>query len=430
MTAPWLSLAPLPRGLLAGTMILLNLLTICVLNEAFATGQSRGRRMGALCAAALEAALCVSMLIDLRLTVKRLPDFAIWPINPPLWAPAVFTLAMLVYVVQGLVHQRRWRRSHITRQSIKEAFDALPEGMLICRQNGLPLLVNPRMTALCEQLTGRALNDGARFLRALKARDLSRKAQSGDTGRDALLVRGASGETLQVRRRPLSEGAAEYEVVATDVSVQYALNRQLIREMEELAAMEVRLRAYGDSLTHLTREREILSAKQRLHDELGQLILRTEHCLDTPDEDRAQLLSEWESLAQLFSRAREDNGANYARQELEKAAASIDVQVEIEGELPWDEKTQNVFLVGAMECLLNAYRHAGATLLHVRVSRAGGLVTMRYTNNGTNPTGPVREGGGLSMVRAAVEENRGEMQVEWENGFALTLTVPEEGGAA
>ena len=118
MTAPWLSLAPLPRGLLAGTMILLNLLTICVLNEAFATGQSRGRRMGALCAAALEAALCVSMLIDLRLTVKRLPDFAIWPINPPVWAPAVFTLAMLVYVVQGLVHQRRWRRSQLcaTRQ--------------------------------------------------------------------------------------------------------------------------------------------------------------------------------------------------------------------------------------------------------------------------------------------------------------------------
>ena len=77
--------------------------------------------------------------------------------------------------------------------------------------------------------------------------------------------------------------------------------------------------------------------------------------------------------------------------------------------------------------MTNTVRHAKGTRLFVLLERTGTLWTIRCTNNGAAPSGPIREGGGLSSLRRQVEREGGTMTVESTPRFVLTI-LTEEGG--
>ena len=66
---------------------------------------------------------------------------------PALWLILPFLLLALVMTLL-LCSIRRWGRNHITSASVKESFDALPEGICYYWEGGLPKLVNSRMQEL------------------------------------------------------------------------------------------------------------------------------------------------------------------------------------------------------------------------------------------------------------------------------------------
>ena len=99
------------------------------------------------------------------------------------------------------------------------------------------------------------------------------------------------------------------------------------------------------------------------------------------------------------------------------------MQVLFEGEVPANEHIQKAFLVGGMECLLNARQHGGATVLRVAISqnRQRHTVLFHYTNNGVQPTEHIRAAGGLALVRAAAQEARGD--AHWAEQPELTVEM-------
>jgi signal transduction histidine kinase len=96
------------------------------------------------------------------------------------------------------------------------------------------------------------------------------------------------------------------------------------------------------------------------------------------------------------------------------AAAQPGVQIVVDARLELDRSTMTIVCRLAQEALLNAVRHAGATLVAVTVGadeRAGGVV-VEVTDDGVgfDPAG-VDEGSGLASMRLFTDLGRGEMTV-------------------
>ena len=117
--------------------------------------------------------------------------------------------------------------------------------------------------------------------------------------------------------------------------------------------------------------------------------------------------------------------------DLYQAAEAIGIRLDLIGEAGTRQE-QKLLLAGARECLTNAYRHAQATELTIRIEHTrpgegfpGGTV-ISYTNDGLAPVGPVREGGGLSSLRRIVESEGAEMEIEYCPAFCLRILIPEQ----
>ena len=108
---------------------------------------------------------------------------------------------------------------------------------------------------------------------------------------------------------------------------------------------------------------------------------------------------------------------------LRKAADSAGVRLNILGQMPEDSEYRQVFLWAASESLTNAVFHAGARTLNVCLTDNSNGWSMRFTNDGTRPTKPITEGGGLSSLRRKLESMGAAMTVESNPEFALNVTV-------
>ena len=97
---------------------------------------------------------------------------------------------------------------------------------------------------------------------------------------------------------------------------------------------------------------------------------------------------------------------------LQKAADSAGVKLNIHGALPGKAEYRQCFLLAASEALTNAVFHAGARTLNVILSETELQWSVRFTNDGSRPAGPVIEGGGLSSLRRRLESIGATMTVE------------------
>ena len=106
---------------------------------------------------------------------------------------------------------------------------------------------------------------------------------------------------------------------------------------------------------------------------------------------------------------------------LKNAAKAIGMQVHVSGQLPGNGQIRKLIASMGAETLTNAVRHAGAKQLWIDVEETDAEYVIRYTNDGTVPTGPVTEGGGLSTARRKVEAAGGRMKIETSPRFVLAI---------
>ena len=97
------------------------------------------------------------------------------------------------------------------------------------------------------------------------------------------------------------------------------------------------------------------------------------------------------------------------------------MQVHVSGPLPESIQQQKLIAAMGAETLTNAVRHAGAKQLWIDMEQTETAHIIRYTNDGAVPTGPVTEGGGLSTARRKIEAAGGQMRIDAEPRFMLTI---------
>lgn len=177
-------------------------------------------------------------------------------LNGRLWT----TLASLLFILNGamLILLSRWIGRHVSRISIKESCDRLPAALCFASENGRPRLMNLRMDEMSHALTGEALSNANAFWAAISG------------GNEHAIVPLPDGRTWSFERTRMTlNGETVYQIIGVDVTAEERLNRQLDVENARLAKLNARLKQYSKNVEAVVREREILLAKARIHDEWG-----------------------------------------------------------------------------------------------------------------------------------------------------------------
>ena len=147
-------------------------------------------------------------------------------------------------------------------------------------------------------------------------------------------------------------------------------------------------RKYGENIRELTREKETLAAKMRIHDEFGQALLAAHRLTARPSEpeQRAEVLRLWRQNLTLMERLGEEKPSSQGFAALIASASAIGVRLTVDGALP-PEGTACASLLesAARECLTNAARHAGSAELILRLLRGSGRLRAVFTNYGRPP---------------------------------------------
>ena len=345
----------------------------------------------------------------LAVLLSRLPESE--TLSPVPWTAAALSLtALSLFASFTLWHKSRRQLSPV---SIKESCDHLPSALCFAWENGLPCLKNLKMDELSHLLTGEALLNANDFWKTMELQPIV-TLENGQTWSFERVRLGMSGKTV-------------YQITGTNITEEAQLQRELEEDNLRLKNMNRRLRQYGQDVQEATREKEILRAKTRVHDELGHALLQTRQFLPDTQGDAESVCAAWRQNVRLLLGKYADEQRFDAFAQLARAAQAIGVTIERRGVFP-AEGTESAQLVetAAHECLTNLVRHAGGTRLEIIGEKVASGWRIHYLNDGSAPSGPIVEGSGLTALRARTEAAGCAMDIEYAPHFELTLTLPQE----
>ena len=345
----------------------------------------------------------------LAVLLSRLPESE--TLSPVPWTAAALSLtALSLFASFTLWHKSRRQLSPV---SIKESCDHLPGALCFAWENGQPCLKNLKMDELSHLLTGEALLNANVFWKTFEPQPIA-TLENGQTWSFARVRLGMSGKTV-------------YQITGTNITEEARLQRELEKDNLRLKDINRRLRQYGQDVQEATREKEILRAKTRVHDQIGHALLQTRQFLSDTQGDAESVCAAWRQNVRLLLGKYADDQHVDTFDQLARAAQAIGVTIERRGVFP-AENTESTQLVetAAHECLTNLVRHAGGTRLEIIGEKAASGWRIRYLNDGSAPSGPIVEGSGLTALRARTEAAGGKMDIAYTPRFELTLTLPEE----
>ena len=324
-----------------------------------------------------------------------------------------------------LQHLRQQRKTMLTSMSAKESLDALPDGICFFHADGQPLLVNMRMNRISAELFGTTLLNADAFLQSLRRGE--EKAEFLRT-EPTVIVRTEDGKVWDFRVRTLTvRRAAVQELIAYDVTEQQHLGEELDARNAALKRVNERLRRYSREVERSTMEKELLTAKMRVHDDVGRSLLAFRAYLEQPkaERNRNALLLLWRQTVAVLKNEASPVKRCSDWELLSKAAQSVDVQIVQDGEVPENDRERAVIIAAVHECLTNTVKHAKGNKLYLKLCSNETVLTATLTNNGIPPTGAICETGGLLNLRNTVETAGGTMKTEATPRFLLRIELPK-----
>ncbi len=319
-------------------------------------------------------------------------------------------LAFVLLTVPGvllLIYNVRYDKNFITPGSIKLFLDGLPCGICCWRENGRVLFSNVSMNILCAALTGNPLLNGNRFREAVKG--------------DILTV---DGQVWRFSCRDIVlDGEKLIEMVASDITAEYAKTEALEKDKADLALLNRKLKEYYLSMDDAVRRQEILQAKVNIHDEMNRLMLSTMAAgtADTAELDRIFTL--WEQNALILCMEADGEGGD----SLEELAAALKLELCRQDDIPeaLSEKQRGLFFSAAKEAMVNAVKHAGAKTLAIGFEETEDRIFCRFTNDGAVPVNAVHFSGGLKNLALIAKKQGATVSAESDKSFTLTLCFPK-----
>ena len=368
--------------------------------------------------------ILLAVLADASSQINEGLEYKTW-LPLPMWLLWCITFAadfLMIWDIAGLC---RLRRQALGRESIKQALDMLPSGICYFAPSGRVKLCNRQMDSLFRTISQSDLQTLAELQDALSDCDACSGVIRLTWERQTYLF--PDGKAWRYRQTEVkaSDGATYTEAVFSDITELYNKNLELKAQIKQLNAISRELKWLSDNALILTREKEVLSAKTKLHDDMGAGLIAIRHILHHNRTEEAA------NAMDLFRRAvsaiKYDNAYPRERSELDRFlqdAEAIGIKVNLSGELPEQEELRRVIILAMRECLTNSVRHAGATTMHITVEKKGDSVSVKITNDGRSPESEVVPKGGLHNLYRHIIDLGGTMEIQSKPSFALTVVLP------
>lgn len=402
-------------------------LDMCVLPSVFMRKNNETRKILLLLIIAVNSAfLCIYTAVN-YMYLYGIAFSPVWEMlaGKSVVLPILINLVNIIFLCYLIWEDRRFRRTSISHNSVKESLDNLPTGLCFSNLNGMIRLSNYRMNSLSHIIAGEELQDAKTFFEQLKSGKVEETVEL-LSGGDEPVFRIPDGTVWMFSRKEIDEETVQ--LTAIDITSLYNLSEDLRDKNCAIEGMNNRLRKYGETVDSTTRAKERLETKIRIHNSMGQALLTTRHCLNLPNTDFQFIIDMWKKNISVLRPDGEYTEAVNPLESLIKAGEFAGVNVEIKGGLPADDRAKQLFVVASAEALTNAVRHAKAKNLYVDFYEKCGVCYAEFTNDGDVPEKEITEGGGLGSLRSKVESSGGEMLTEISPRYKLKVSVNKERG--
>ena len=320
----------------------------------------------------------------------------------------IFITVIFVVVVHfafDMTREYRRRKNMLSPFSVKDATDKLPMGLCFADPNGRIVLCNDRMRHLSFALSGHEFQITEDLEKALEYPDKS------------IIVNGdcyilPDKTVWQFRKQHITVDNDEkwLQMTAHNVTELYNGNVRQTAINDELKEVNRKLQKMYERMADDIKEKEILDLKIHIHDTIGRSLLTIRDIMESDENTDKKLEALQEATAVLTS---------------DRVTAS-GVTVMMDGCLPADSLAEELTVVAAKECVTNCIRHAGGNEVYISVNGRKDVFDITITNNGAAPSGPIKEGSGLSSIRHSIESAGGEMHTVYKPRFELLLIIPKD----
>lgn len=343
-----------------------------------------------------------------------------------LWGVIAYIIVMILFDIFIIRKGMKYRQENFTVISVKQGLDAMEEGICFYTENGLPQFTNKYMNDVSLALSGRTIVDASKFWKNLLEKKINPDCEVITSIGDMVIVK-TPDKVCAISNRDI--GGELKEMVMVDITGEYGTFEELLKKYDSLELQQERLKEYNRNVTSATIERELLSAKVHIHDELGEILLAAKRYIQTEDADRHTGDIDRQTITDLWLRNLSLLGVEREKAEQDeygeiyRAATDIGMKIEVKGELPDTGNAKSVVASALHECLTNTFRHAGGDTVYVEVAEKDGESTYIFTNNGNPPEGDIEERGGLKSLRKMAEDAGFNMKIETAGGFKLILDL-------
>lgn len=328
-------------------------------------------------------------------------------------------------------------KKNTSAKMIKKAIDSYPGGICFSALDGRVILANEKMNKLILELTGHTILNAkvtweelANFASNGKAEKLTQSWLPKDPDKESihqqLFFRFSDSSVWRFELRFLDSNTVQIE--AAEITELYRLSEELYENTIRLQDMQKRQKALLDSIVEVNLNKEILTAKMHIHDELGHCLLATTKAIteDSLAENADTLRKSWNSTIQDFSNISTvwTVPDSSLQSELMQVAELIGCKVVFLGEQPTQRKALQLLYAAIREALTNAVRHANATELMVKIEQDEKSYHIEISDNGSVSVSSITEGNGLSALRQRLEQEGASLKVLCDNSVSLIIDIP------
>jgi len=329
------------------------------------------------------------------------------------WIIAVEMLYACICIILLWLTVRRIKYS-LSNKSVVEALNSINMALCYFKDDGRVVLCNESMHQFSMMFVGHRVLNGQELLKSLEMCWKEEK-QPGtyDIFEDQKSFR------IKVRKLTISDTTMT-EVSVVEVTDLYHKMQKLEENNQKMEAIHSHLSKYEDTMTELIREKEILNAKIRVHDEFGNLLLASRRAIQeqASKEELDDIVGKLASVLQIMQ-TKAEMGKEDLLEELEKTAILIGVEIHLEKEKLLDAKMRDICCIAIRECLTNTVKHADGHHLYVDIQDR----IIRITNDGKVPDGEIALGTGLSSLEEKLKNMGAGMKLYSNPEFMMEIDI-------
>ncbi len=336
----------------------------------------------------------------------------------------LYILSIIVLIIRSFILSMKFyymKISELSAFSIKEGLDTLPAGVMFCDMNGYIYLINKKMHELIWRFTNQDCKNGKLFWEMLEQGTLIEdecQIVEGD-----VVIRSTLDAWRFSKRIFREKNTTYFEIIAIDATESIGAFYKLEEESEKLMLQTEEIRTLNRNMEKLRREKEYSRIRSQVHDVLGQRLTAMQRMSQSGNianyNDFLELLQD--TIKQIKEKRGGDSKDLFA--EIYYYFKRIGLSIELVDELPEEEEITFMFLAVLREACTNAIRHAGATIVFVRIYKSIEKYRIEITDNGEKPKKGLIEGGGLFGIRNRIENAGGTLKVEVIPEFSLIITI-------